>query len=224
MITTNEKFTLTGGARIGRANASFPFAELTVDKEILKINASIIGSLIFQAKDIISIQPHTAFPVIGNGIKIKHSVENYQSEVIFWTFKNPSVVINEIEKTGFLQNNDSQISHADLEITRKQNEGGFPIRKSVGIIFVVVWNLFFLFDIITFFLQGKTEGTPLGIGVSIALGLLFVSSILTLLSDKFRSIILKENKHFDDIKKFTYLAAFISGISFIALTSSNLIH
>ena len=51
----NEKFTLTGGARIGSSNATYPFADLYVDKEILKLNASIIGNLIFEAKDIISI-------------------------------------------------------------------------------------------------------------------------------------------------------------------------
>ncbi|MCD0471932.1 hypothetical protein [Flavobacterium sp. JAS] len=48
----NERFTLTGGARIGRANASYPFAKLDVDKNVLKIDASIVGNLIFQAKDI----------------------------------------------------------------------------------------------------------------------------------------------------------------------------
>lgn len=52
------KFTLTGGARIGMANASYPFADLYVDNEILKINASIVGNLTFQPKDIISIEPY----------------------------------------------------------------------------------------------------------------------------------------------------------------------
>jgi hypothetical protein len=30
----NEKFTLTGGVRIGKANATYPFADLYVDRNI----------------------------------------------------------------------------------------------------------------------------------------------------------------------------------------------
>lgn len=218
----NEKFTLTGGARIGMANASFPFADLYVDKEILKINASIVGNLVFQPKDIISIKPHTSLPIIGNGIKINHRVENYNSEVIFWTFKNPNFVISEIEKTGFLKNINSEISAADLEIIKTQNQGGFPIKKSVAIFFVIAWNLLFLCDIIPFFLKGKAEGSPIGIGMNLAVGLIFASSILAILSEKFREQILKENANFNNIKKFAYFIAFISGIMFITFMIGNL--
>ncbi len=64
-----KTFTLTGGARIGRANATYPFANLYVDENILKINASLTGNLIFQPQDIISIKPYASVPVIGKGIK-----------------------------------------------------------------------------------------------------------------------------------------------------------
>jgi len=53
----NENYTLTGGARIGRANATYPFANLFVDKDVLKINSSIVGNLVFKPQDIISIEP-----------------------------------------------------------------------------------------------------------------------------------------------------------------------
>lgn len=218
----SDKFTLTGGARIGKANASFPFANLYVDKEIIKINASIVGNLVFQPKDIISIKPHTSIPIIGNGIKINHRIASYNSEVIFWTFKNPDSVISEIEKTGFLQNINSEISPDDLEIIKNQNEGGFPMKKSVAIFFVIVWNLLFLSDFLPFFLQGKNEGSPIGIGMNLAVGLLFVSSVLAIISEKFQKIILKENRNFNDIKKFIYFIAFISGIIFISLTIGNM--
>ncbi|MGH2666386.1 hypothetical protein [Flavobacterium sp.] len=217
-----EKFTLTGGARIGMANATFPFADLFVNKELLKINASIVGNLVFQPKDIISIQPYTSFPVIGNGIKINHRIENYAAEVIFWTLKNPNSVINEIKKTGFLENLNSEISADDLEILKKQNEGGFPLKKSVGLFFMIVWNLLFLSDILPFFLQGKTEGSPIGIGMNLAIGIIFVSAVLAIVSEKFRRLILKENRNFDDIKKFVYFITFISGILFIVFSIANI--
>jgi hypothetical protein len=214
----NKKYTLRGGARIGMANASFPLADLYVDKEILKINASVVGNLVFQPKDIISIQPYTLIPLIGNGIKINHRIENYNSKVIFWTFKNPDFVISEIEKTGFLQNTNSQITADNLEIIKKQNEGGFPIKKSVALFFIITWNLLFVFDILLFILKDKTEGSPIGIGMNLAIGLVFVSSILSIISEKFRKIILKENRNFDDIKKFLYLIIFISGMMLVAFT------
>ncbi len=218
----SEKFTLTGGARIGMANASYPFADLYVDKEILKINASIVANLMFQPKDIISIEPYTFIPLIGQGIKINHRIENYNPKVIFWTFKDPNSVIGEIKKTGFLQNLNSEISSNDLEIIKKQNEGGFPLKKSVAIFFIVAWNLLFLSDIIPFFVKGETEGSPFGIGINLAIGLLFISSILAIVSEKFRKVILKENRNFDDIKKFAYFIALISGIMFVAFTIGNL--
>ena len=82
----SEHFTLTGGARIGRANATFPFATLSVDKHLLKLNASIVGNLIFQPKDIVSIEVYGKIPVLGQGVKINHNVESYNPQVIFWTF------------------------------------------------------------------------------------------------------------------------------------------
>lgn len=216
-----EKFTLTGGARIGMANASFPFADLYVDKEVLKINASIVGNLVFQPKDIISIEAYSSIPIIGNGIKIIHRIEKYNSNVIFWTFKNPNTVIDEIKKTGFLENTNSVISTEDLKILERQNQGGFPIKKPVAVFFIIAWNLLFLSDIIPFMLQDKKEGLPIGIGVKLALGLVFISSVLALVSGKFRGLILKEGREFDDIKKFIYLTAFITGILFIQFTVMN---
>ena len=207
----NENFTLTGGARIGRANATYPFANLFVDKNVLKINASIVGNLVFQAQDIISIEPYTTIPILGQGIKITHRLENYNSKVIFWTFKDPNFVINEIKKVGFLDDIDRTISLSDTDIIRRQEQGSFPIKKPVAIIFVVLWNLLFLSDFLPFFLQNKKEGIPIGNGIKLAIGLLLATSILTLISDRFRKLILKEGRDLNDIKKFIYFIIVISG-------------
>lgn len=217
----NEKFTLTGGARIGMSNASFPLADLYVDKNILKINASIVGNLVFHPNDVISIEAYSSIPIIGNGIKIHHRIEKYSSEVIFWTFKNPAAVINEIRKTGFLDNIQAEISAADLEIIMRQNQGGFPIKKSAAIFYVVLWNALFLSDIIPFFLQDKQERFPIGRSIQLALAIVFVSAVLTLISAKFRSLILKEGRELDDIKKFIYLLLFVSGMLFLQFSIMN---
>lgn len=208
----NEKFTLTGGARIGKANATYPFADLYVDKSILKINASIVGDLVFQPKDIIELKPYTSIPVIGNGIKVIHRVEKYNSEVIFWTLKDPKLVISEIEKTGFMENTDTDLIDTNLGMIARQNQGSFPMKKTAAIFFIAVWNLLILSAIIPSILNSDSKGFPLGIGINLALGFILVSSILALVSKSFRKLILKEGRDFEDIKKFIYLIIFITGI------------
>ncbi len=216
----NKNFTLTGGARIGNANVSYPFADLFVDKNVLKINASIVGNLVFQAKDIISIEPYLFIPTIGQGIKINHRIESYNPKVIFWTFKDPRFVINEIEKVGFLNNKNSEINFTNAEIIKRQEQGSFPIKKSAAIILIVLWNLFCLSDFLPFFLQDKNKGILYGNGIKIALGLFFTTSILALISNSFRKIILKEGRDIDDINKFTYFIILITGLMlFFSLTS-----
>ena len=213
----NETYTLTGGARIGSANATYPFANLFVDKDVLKINASIVGNLIFQPQDIISIEPYKMIPILGHGIKINHRIENYNPKVIFWTFRDPNFVINEIKKVGFLDNINNNISFSDTEIIKRQVQGGFPIKKPVAIIIVVLWNILFLSDHLPFFLNNQKERMPMENGAQIAIGLLLATSILTLISTSFRKLILKEGRDFNDVKKFIYFIILISGMMIVSI-------
>lgn len=207
---------LTGGARIGMANATFPFATLKVNKDRLELNASIVGNLIFQPADIISIEPYVMIPIIGQGIKINHKVANYKERVIFWTFKDPNSVVRQIKETGFLNNQNSSESKIDSTILEKQAKGGFPIKTEFAIGAIVVWNLLFLTDIIPFFLDNK-EGFPIGNGVLAAIGLLFLTALLSLISADFRRLILKEGRALNDIKKFAIFVMIISGFMLLQL-------
>jgi len=53
----------TGRARIGMANATWPFASLKVTKVRLDLNATIVGNLVFRPEDIISIEPYYMMPI-----------------------------------------------------------------------------------------------------------------------------------------------------------------
>lgn len=211
-----DKLEITGGARIGMANASWPFATLKVSKDKLELNASIIGNLVFQPKDIISIEPYTMIPLLGQGVKINHRIANYNSKVIFWTFKDPSTVVNQIKQTGFLENINSIISDTDALIIKQQQAGGFPIKKSVAIGVIVLWNILLLSDFIKFS-NSEKKGMPLGNGATIALATLFFISVLSLISKDFSKLILKEGKSIKDINKFLYLLIFISGFMLIGI-------
>jgi hypothetical protein len=196
----------TGGAKIGMANVTWPFATLTVTKDTLELNASIIGNLVFQPTDIISIEPHSSF--LSSGLKINHSVPNYKDEVIFWTFGNVNYLLLKIEQIGFLNRN-APISDKTINaITSSQLKGGFPIKKWFANTVLAIWSLLLLYD----FTNSNTEGLPVGIGFQSALGIIFGIGVLLLISDPFRQLILKEGRTLDDIKKFVYFLLFISGI------------
>ena len=208
---------LTGGARIGMANATWPFASLKVNKDRLDLNATIVGNLIFRPDDIISIEPYYMIPIIGQGIKINHRIPKYKDKVIFWTFKNPNEVINQIRQTGFLDNTSNSDNVTDNEIIKeRQKQGGFPIKIPFAIAVVVIWNILFLLDFLDFFNENK-EGIPLGNGVKMALGFVLITSILTLISSGFRKLVLKEGRELKDISKFLYFIIFICGFMLINL-------
>lgn len=206
-----KTFKLTGGARIGRANATYPFADLYVDENMLKINASLVGNLVFQPQDIVSIKAYTSIPLIGQGIKIYHRVEKYDSNVIFWTLKDPEGVINEIKNTGFLDHKNDTPLPKDNKIIEQQIQGGFPLKPLVPIFFIIAWNALFLSDFIPLFGNGNPLQTFPGPGVCSALGLVFISALLSLVSPGFRRLILKEGRSFEDIKKLAIFILILTG-------------
>lgn len=209
----NEKFSLTGGARIGKTNTTYPFINLFVNRNILKINVSIFDSLVFQPQDIISIEPYTTFSILGRGIKINHRVENYSSELIFWTFKDPDFVINEIKKVGFLSTiNSSGIGMANAKTFNRQEQGGSPIKKSVAVTFNVLLGIFLLLDFLPFLRYAQKEEMVITNATKLTIIFLFAASIFTLISEKFRKIVLKEGRYFEEIKNTTYFSILLCGI------------
>lgn len=192
-----SEFNITGGARIGFANASYPFAELKVSQNKLELNASVLGKLIFLPENIISIEPHDGF--IGNGIRIVHNVPKYNSKVIFWCKSNPSGLIMQIRETGFLTNTAILDTPEYNLIKAEQEQGGFPLKKGAVITFIVIWNLFLGAGIISSFLRGDVKIAPLF--AMPAVFIVFVSLVLMLVSPAFARVVLKEGRKVADIKK-----------------------
>jgi len=208
---------LTGGARIGMANATWPFASLKVTNDRLDLNATIVGNLVFKPEDIISIEPYYMMPIIGQGIKINHRIPKYKEKVIFWTFKNPNEVIRQIKQTGFFDNSITTERQNDSDIiAERQKQGGFPVKIPFAIGIVVIWNILFIMDFLNFSRSGS-EGIPLGNGAIGALGIVFLSCLLTLISKDFRRIVLKEGRELKDISRFLYFLMFISGVMLLSI-------
>jgi len=207
-----QEITETGGAKIGNANATWPFAKLKVNSNMLNLNASIIGNLVFKPSDIVSIVPYSYF--LSRGIKINHNVQNYKSEVIFWTTGNTAALISRIEQTGFLNNTKPLPYGMDEEITKRQLSGGFPLKTSAAIAIVIIWNILFLNDFLKIF-NGSSKISPLGIGAQAALAFIFLTGLAMLINEPIRNLILKPGRTIEDVKAFIYILMFISGMMFL---------
>src|SRR5882724_672079 len=212
-----DQFQLTGGARIGMLHASWPFATLTVTNERLDLNASLIGTYSFTPDQIISIEPYGQILLGSWGIRINHTVTNYNEIVIFSAFKDPNEIIAEIKKTGFLDRASSTINQeVKAEVLERQKQGRFPIRVSVAITIALVWIVLVFVDIIRGF-QNEGNGFPYGNGILIAIGFLLIVSTLALFSKDFRKYILKEGRDIKEIDKFLYFLILFCGFMLVAM-------
>ena len=68
------------------------------------------------------------------------------------------------------------------------------------------------------FTNSNKEGLHIGVGVQLALGFVFISCLLLLISEPLRQLILKEGRTLNDIKKFLCFIMLISGLMLLQFT------
>ncbi len=210
------EYTETGGALIGMGRATWPFANLKVNKNVLELNATILGNLYFKPSDIISIEPYGV--AFKSGVRINHTVDKYSKTVVFLT-SNSSHVINQISQIGFLNNTEPIPDYIEKEIADKQLKGSFPLKISAVTIIVLVWNVLFFLDGVKF-LQPQ-NGFPLGRGAEAAISFMLLTAVLMLIFDPIRKLILKEGRTINDVKIFLYFLIFICTVMLIGLMSTT---
>ena len=82
MATSLE--TLRGGARIGLANATWPFAQLQIAPEQLVLQVKFLGTFTFTPNQVIKVTPLGIIPFFGKGVRIFHRVAGYPDKIVFW--------------------------------------------------------------------------------------------------------------------------------------------
>lgn len=207
-----KKYELTGGARIGKMNATYPFAKLKVSHNCLEINVAIFGKFVFSPEDVISIKSYRMLPIIGEGLRITHRNPKYNEKVVFWTLKNAEIVLKEVKKTGFL-NNLTAISEADKVILSQQEKIGFAIKKSIIRIGIIIFVLGILIDIIRTANFLSQDIVLYGMGT--AIGFLFVSAFFARFSKSFQRLIFKDGYNRNEVTTFVLMA--VKMISFVML-------
>lgn len=205
---------VTGGARIGFANATWPLVTLTANAHALTVNAGMVGNCIFLPGDVVSIRPYSGFG--SSGVEIIHTVKGYSKTVIFWTSDNGNKLIDRIEDTGFFDTDLEAIDAAEVAIIREhQRLGSFPFKWSFFIALGVFWNVFFLLDFYRFFFIKKLQGIPLQYGALVAMGGMALTFVLLLVSANFRKLALKKGRQVSDIKSTVVFILIIVSLGFI---------
>jgi hypothetical protein len=190
---------LTGGARVGWINASWPFAALTVLSSKVTLNSTLLGKYEFRPEDIISFEEVGTLPFIGRGIRIHHNKTEYPKKMIFWTTKNPEKLINEIRMLGFIPKGTPSTEVRDRR---------FPIRWQAIVFFVVLWNSFLMLDM---FQGGEFHPKP-GRFSWYATMLVFILSISIWKTELIKNAILSPGHKLTEIKSLLYLLTFVTGI------------
>ncbi len=101
-----EELQYTGGALTGFINSTWPLAKLIIGKNTLDLKIKFLffkNNYSFSSENIISIKAYQGFfPIAGRGIKINHTVSAYPKTIIFYTFKNPNLIFEEIKNKNLL--------------------------------------------------------------------------------------------------------------------------
>ena len=183
-----------GGARIGWVNASWPFATLKVIRNELRL--SCLGSYEFSSSQVVSLEPYGSIPLLSSGIRINHNRLDYPTKIIFWCMGSRANVLSTIQEVGF--------SPSGLTGGRVP---GFPVRWSVLIAVIVLWNLLFLLDGSIL----KARGSQPGLLVFVALFSACALATATRASSGVQRLVLRPGHQIGEIKSFLSLLQLVSG-------------
>jgi hypothetical protein len=94
-----------------------------------------------------------------------------------------------------------------------QEQGRLPIKTAAIVIFIAGWNIPFFIGLAQHNIGGATDYAP------VSLSFAFIFIVLTLLSEPFRVLILKEDREIKDIRKSLYFMLLIVSVLLAASIS-----
>ena len=86
----NKTLNMTGGARIGMFNATWPLANLSATGNEIILNV-LTKKYEIKKEKITSLNKYCGF--ISVGLKIEHSKNNIPNHIIFWTFIKQGIAV-----------------------------------------------------------------------------------------------------------------------------------
>lgn len=183
-MASAKESSFRGGARIGWVNASWPFAKLTVSAGRLAITS--LGSFEFSPSQVISIEPHGSIPLLASGIRVIHNRTDCPEKIIFWCTGNRDSVLRAITQNGFMPTG-----------RPAERAAGFPIRWSVVIAVIALWNVLLMLDQWT-----KSPAYPPGGFAVLAVLAVLVFATVVRISPRMQHLVLREGHQVGEIKAF----------------------
>jgi hypothetical protein len=202
----NAQLKVTGGARIGWVNATWPFARLTASAEQLSVSGKLIGSYTFSPDQVAALEPYRSIPIVGSGVRIIHTVQSYPEKMIFWCFGSPEGLIRQIADLGF---------RPSASVAQMRHRDGIAFRWLFVFLVVAVWNALFLADGFVPWQQPKGPG----LYTLLAIVLLFLTAVGLNVSKPFQSWALKPGRSVSEIRALAILVLVVSAILLVTFTA-----
>jgi hypothetical protein len=200
-----EGIRVTGGAQVGWVNVSWPLATLSVSSTKLVVSGFLIGSYSFGPADVVAVESYGSVPILGRGVRIVHARTDYAAKIIFWSFRDPDRIIEDIRRSGFSPN-------ASPATVRARS--GMPFRWSAVILFVVAWNVLFLLDRF----GGWNGPQSPGVFALLALALVFSTTIAVQRSARVQGWILQPGRSITEVRPFIGLLQMVTGFMLIGFS------
>ncbi|WP_051945736.1 hypothetical protein [Verrucomicrobium sp. BvORR106] len=200
-----------GGARIGFVNYTWPLATLECDAAHLSVATTMFGLLEtgrhrFSPEQVVAIEPYGGIPVLGDGIRIRHTSTEAPEKIIFWC--NPASTLKAIANAGFIPAGKAS------ELSSVGKSRGFPLRIVPILVAVAIWNALFIFQ----FLQADAITAFPGPLMLAAVAFLFGISAAALRFPGFQAQLLKPGRSFEEVRPVFLLLTVISGLMLLVFT------
>jgi hypothetical protein len=173
--------------------------------ERLAVSVFLSGKYEFAPNEVVAIERYVMIPVLGWGVRIVHRRSDYPQNFVFWNLAGPEPVLRGIRDAGFIPSG----SAVDMP-----PRPGFPVRWSVIIGVVVVWNALCLLD----FGRSNNPLPEPGLFAVVALALVLILSLATLWLPKVQSLVLKPGRQIGEIRGVVGLLAFVSGFILVVFS------
>jgi hypothetical protein len=128
----SASITVRGGLRVGWLHASWPFGRLTASERSLSVSGLMVGGYDFTPDQMVALEPHSVIPVIGQGIRLRHSRSDYPRHIVFWC-RDPERLIARIQReVGFLPRSSGAAAPA--------MRTGMPVRPRALVVALATWT------------------------------------------------------------------------------------
>jgi len=194
----------TGGARVGWIQISWPFVRLSASATGLAVAGRLVGTHSFKPSDVLALEPYGLIPVVGRGVRIVHARTDCPSTIVFRSIDSPGRLIAKIRAAGFVPSAPPAVA---------PGPSGAPVRWSVLVVAIIVWNALLLADGFVVWRAPKAPG-PL---TFLALVLLLLGASSIKVSSAARRWVLKPGRSVEEIAGILSLLQLLAGLMLAVL-------